>query len=1042
MQKIKLLLLLTLLCVGLSESWAAKTYQVVYEYLPSTSGGGFSIRSDYQSYFQVEGKTYNGYNVYNTLTKNNSSTTLTINPYYARRGNPYSITDNNGTGDYYVSLTSSNITDYISVTSISGYSSSVTVDNTATGNYNGTITITYTAYRRYGVVITPSDFNDESNWGLLKTKEGDVSIQKRYWSGDAEYFVGVYGYDGQFITNSNVSQYVEPATLAGYNTPTMTVSTTQPSSYTGSHASSYYYWITISYEPTKYSLTYQVVYDSSISGAGYSLKSTSLPHGTLSSSGNILTATTSNFSSYAPTILDWSNVNDYIQANTVSGYFTNIQVGAGTNGYDYNIYLNYYQKWNDGIFEYSTYHTQGTTNQGTLPAGEVAISLYMGKTKEVTDTMNYKSQLWANGTVGETMTLADDDGDDVGETAEYKYLGTIGNRTPNSGEYFYERTHQIAYSDVTEVTIPRTTVGPDGKTYNVTAIQKWGFAYCASDVNMRYSCSPVENWQNLSAEERERQGKLLGPDYGNLNDHRNDYLVTVRFESPSNITKIGDYAFMSNKALKSIIIPNTVELLGQGIWECCRALTDLRFQTQEDGTVKFTTIQNFTFWFCTALETLVLPEGITTIEGTAVGAPLQYMFSLVDLKLPNTLTSIGAHFVCCCNSLETLTIPAGVTDIDGACFHGCESLKTVYLLGTASSLKGESGGGDTFGENTIFCRDAVSGCKFYTTADYISSYAGGDGTSVWYKIGDNQDAQGYLLDENVQRIKDNNGNYVRVTGGSASGNGNQLLVLQPETRTFEAGKWVTACFYEDIADYKSESKFGPGAIAAVMIDTDKRGSKTDEAGNTYTYAKGNDPYRYHVSFEEISTDYIPKDLPVLILPSIDCDIDVLPNLNSLTETQKADLTVPRSRSVEASFTDRSETATITMISHFIDHQRLNVGDFYFKSSGEKTGDDATEPAVIGSFKKVADQSKAPYIGWFRCFWQVNIDNVVDVSARSSLDMMSYFWGDETDGVKNVERQPEIVVDGIYDMQGRKLNVNQTDLPEGLYIVNGKKVVKK
>ena len=130
-----------------------------------------------------------------------------------------------------------------------------------------------------------------------------------------------------------------------------------------------------------------------------------------------------------------------------------------------------------------------------------------------------------------------------------------------------------------------------------------------------------------------------------------------------------------------------------------------------------------------------------------------------------------------------------------------------------------------------------------------------------------------------------------------------------------------------------------------------------------------------------------------------------------------------------------------MISKYIDHQRLNVGDFYFISSGDKTEEGATKPAVIGSFKKVKDQAKAPYIGAFRCYWQVNIDNVVDVSAKSTLDMMSYLW-DETDGVEKIERQPEIVIDGVYDLQGRKLNINQNDLPQGLYIVNGKKVVKK
>lgn len=807
--------------------------------------------------------------------------------------------------------------------------------------------------------------------------------------------------------------------------------------------------VTITYSPIKTTYRYNVTWDD-ISGAGFELAGNTLPVGTITRNGNVLTATSSN-SSYSPTILGYSNVAMYVHPNKVEGYKTVFSITTNPSGstYDKTIHISYYRTWNDGVLEYSFYHTQSTRSeefeQGVMPEGEVSVSLWMNKTKIITDTLNYATPLWMNGTVNETRTLPDDDGDGAGTTAEYKFLGQsntgvtledgreLRNATPNSGQYFYERKHTVAYSDVTEVTIPRTVEGPDGESYDVTAIQKWGFAYTATDINPRYFCSGTDlSWQNISYPndpEREQQERWATGfvDFGNINNHRNDYLVNVRFESPSQIKRIGDYAFMSNEALKSIIVPSSVENLGQGVWECCQKLTDLRFQTTDitvDGKtvqgVKFNTIKNFTFWYCTALETLVLPEGITTIEGAGVGAPLQYMFALIDLKLPNTLTKIGAHFICCCSSLETLTIPAGVTEIDGACFHGCESLKTVYLLGKASYLAAGSGTEATFGLNTIFCKDQVSGCTFYTTNDYLQSYQ----------------------DNGTWKLIDENGQYSGTYHGHDCVNGNILTAIQGEEREFVAGKWVTACFPTAIENYKDDDKFGPGAIAAVMIDTDKSGSKTDKAGNTYTYAQGDDPYRYHVSFEEIEGSTIPANTPILLLPGRTYTVPMMPNINMLTEEQKADLTVPRTVSVNASFTDRSETATITMISKYIDHQRLNVGDFYFISSGNKTEEGATEPAVIGSFKKVKDQAKAPYIGAFRCFWQVNIDNVVDVSSKSSLDMMSYFWND-VDGIKNVEsRTPEIVIDGVYDLQGRKLNINQTDLPQGLYIVNGKKVVKK
>jgi hypothetical protein len=52
-----------------------------------------------------------------------------------------------------------------------------------------------------------------------------------------------------------------------------------------------------------------------------------------------------------------------------------------------------------------------------------------------------------------------------------------------------------------------------------------------------------------------------------------------------------------------------------------------------------------------------------------------------------------------------------------------------------------------------------------------------------------------------------------------------------------------------------------------------------------------------------------------------------------------------------------------------------------------------------------------------------------------------FFDDETTKVKDVE-DSRVVIGGIYDLQGRKLDIDESELPQGLYIVNGKKVVVK
>ena len=736
----------------------------------------------------------------------------------------------------------------------------------------------------------------------------------------------------------------------------------------------------------------------------------------------------------------------YVYPKQIEGYDATVTT---SNSYPYSVTITYspttVTKWNDDIFEYSTRHTQGTGNIVDLPDGEVSISLYKSETETITDIINYYGPLWNGATVNEVRELSDYDvNTGIETTASYKYLGMLLNQSSGSARFFYERTHTIPVSKVTDVTIPTEVTNGD-KTYKVTAIQKWGFSYSASDLNMRYKCtSNYSNWKNQELQTLIDNGTAV-EDWGNINDHRNNYLVNVRFTSPSNVTQIGDYAFMSNTVLQSIVIPNSVENLGQGIWECCTALTDLRFQTttitNDDGStyegVKFNTIKNFTFWFCTALQTLVLPEGITTIEGTPRGAPLQYMFSLIDLKLPNTLKTVGEHFICCCTSLETLTIPAGVTDIDGACFHGCESLKTVYLLGPAGSLDASSGNenGATFGENQLFCADHVNNCTFYTTKDYITSYAS---HSTWGKIADNTNTyHGNLVDEDGNLLQLDDGSNIRARYGE--GYGNTLTWIEGEHREFIDGKWVTCCFPVAVENYKSDDKFGAKAIAAVMID-----GINPDTQEPYTYAEGDHPCHYHVSFKEIDSDDIPANTPVLLLPrhttAKNYSHEMMPNINFLSDEQKEELTKPQSYTVEAVFTDREETAKIKMISKYL-RQLLNPGDFYFISSGKYTADDSNEPETIGQFKRVAEQEAAPYIEAYRCYWQVNIDDVVSISNAKmymNYDTKSVGYDDSTDGINEI--RPGIVIDGIYDVSGKKIDVNPESLPQGLFIVNGKKVI--
>lgn len=74
-----------------------------------------------------------------------------------------------------------------------------------------------------------------------------------------------------------------------------------------------------------------------------------------------------------------------------------------------------------------------------------------------------------------------------------------------------------------------------------------------------------------------------------------------------------------------------------------------------------------------SVETLVIPEGVETIENTA----FYYCTSLRRVKLPDSCTSYGERLFSWCTSLETITIPAGMTVIPRLAFNNCTSLSEI-----------------------------------------------------------------------------------------------------------------------------------------------------------------------------------------------------------------------------------------------------------------------------------------------------------------------------------------------------------------------------
>lgn len=597
------------------------------------------------------------------------------------------------------------------------------------------------------------------------------------------------------------------------------------------------------------------------------------------------------------------------------------------------------------------------------------------------------------------------------------------------------------YTD-TEITIPQKE-----NNYDVVAIQGHGMG---EYINPNFDWDGVPQNPNFEYEYLSACSGSNASGYA-YNNYQNGSLVTVNFEKTSNVRSIGDYAFASCYTLENIEIPQSVEYLGEAAFSVCTGLKDgLTFERTSGAsfTTNIKVIRNYTFWTCLNMTNLELPDGIIVIEGQQGGASMQYMTSLTHLRLPNTLVAIGPHFLCDASSLPEVTIPASVKYIDGACFHGCENLKKVYLMGPASALQGVYEGSDTFDKNPTLCKGAVNNCVFITTQDNIRGYME-DPNEVWQQIADNRN--GGRCANNVQAVKtDENGEVVRNEDGElvyetdAEGNpvyltyangdpviptacaqgsrGNALTYLDDQKVNFTPGKWTTVIFPKGFSNAQLRSTFGNEVVLAKMT-----GFKTPESSIE------NGKLIYHLNFT--AQENAEPNVPYMIKPGqSDHDINVtMIAANEMNEDYREELSKDHALPIVAS--DGSE---VVMYGWYKKIDKMQKWEFYFMNPiNDKTGEWNTNC----QFKRIMDPAKAPSIKAFRCYWRIWLEGEPqDAGAKSGF--FTLVDDEQVTGIEQVDSNISIEIGNIYDLNGRKLDLKKEDLPKGLFIIDGKKVMVK
>jgi len=177
------------------------------------------------------------------------------------------------------------------------------------------------------------------------------------------------------------------------------------------------------------------------------------------------------------------------------------------------------------------------------------------------------------------------------------------------------------------------------------------------------------------------------------------YSIMTSIIIPDSVTVIGYDAFSDCSSLTSITIPNSVKSIGIGAFGNCSSLTSITIpdSVTRIGAYAFvncinltsitipdsvTSIGDFAFSSCSSLTSITIPDSVTSIDFGAFA----HCSSLMSITIPNSVKSIGSNAFLKCINLTSITIPDSVTSIGDFAFAECSSLTSITIPNSVKSI--------------------------------------------------------------------------------------------------------------------------------------------------------------------------------------------------------------------------------------------------------------------------------------------------------------------------------------------------------------------
>ena len=480
------------------------------------------------------------------------------------------------------------------------------------------------------------------------------------------------------------------------------------------------------------------------------------------------------------------------------------------------------------------------------------------------------------------------------------------------------------------------------------------------------------------------------------------------------------------QSLKTIklgeVNPNGNSKIGQQAFLGCTNLTsvDFGYGWKEIGTQAF--------FGCTALKDIVLPEGVEYIRyGAFSGSAIE------AIHLPNTLKKIEATAFRC-HHLKTITIPASVEMIEGQAFQENYALTDVYVLGI-----------HTKAENQAFYQHA-SASFIYTNPSNTPPlkrefYKKEDGSNTPLAMlhypkeakNDYVNEHSRTLGGTTNSMKAENGEiwptkedgkYTLQDGDYAGWKNFALVGENKEDDTWDDnkrvdGKWYTMCLPFDMTAQQLKSAYGSKVevveFSDVEVVTKPNNDKivTLKFKQPVTETKAHHPYMIHPSLHKGTQEGVKTTI---------VGIKKQEEKQGSLDAQKVVKT--------------ADGVTYTFIGNYDKNKHLQQYSYYYYS-----GDNETQ--YKNGFYKWIKSGSGTWTPYTACVL-MNKDN--GANAKPSI---SYYLESIDGQTTAIDTLP--VMPAVRDMQQGKVytitgqlvqqgTINLKALPQGVYIVNGKKYI--